>query len=114
MYKNMVRHTFNSKAAIRHVCIQQRCKISYLFALNFVQDFESEEVSISYTKNGEDLGVAFTVSKEDLADKVLYPHIIIKNTECQINAGAQVGWIDNSHYRLILKLGKEMQINHRS
>jgi hypothetical protein len=23
-------------------------------------------------------------------------------------------WIDNSHYRLILKLGKEMQINHHS
>jgi hypothetical protein len=24
------------------------------------------------------------------------------------------GAIDNSHYRLILKLGKEMQINHHS
>jgi hypothetical protein len=23
-------------------------------------------------------------------------------------------WIDNFHYRLILKLGKEMQINHHS
>lgn len=49
-------------------------------------------MTISYTKNGEDLGVAFTIPKQDLADKALYPHIAIKNTECQINTGSQVGW----------------------
>ena len=59
--------------------------------LYFEQDLDSEEASISYTKNGEDLGVAFTFSKVDVP--VLYPHILVKNTECKINCGAQVCWI---------------------
>jgi hypothetical protein len=34
--------------------------------------------------------------------------------KCKLAIRKLVAWIDNSHYRLILKLGKEMWINHHS
>jgi nitrogen fixation protein len=88
---------FISKPSNQTVSVDIQVVKFHAVCLNFVQDLESEEATttISYTKNGEDLGVAFTIPKEDLEEKVLCPHIIVKNTECQINAGAQVGWILN-------------------
>ena len=85
----MACHFFNSRDASKHNRTRQSYKFHTVF-LNTIQDLESDEPTISYTKNGEDLGVAFKLSKEELAEKVLFPHISIKNTECQINTGAQV------------------------
>ncbi|XP_071490609.1 uncharacterized protein [Diadema antillarum] len=48
-------------------------------------DFEGEKTTISYTKNGKDLGVAFTV--EDLGEEALYPHLMVKNTSIEVNFG---------------------------
>lgn len=72
-------------------------------------DFESEEKTISYTKNGEDLGTAFTLSEEDLQDKVFFPHVVLKNTECQINTGAQeeVWFPRKDGFALIEQMGNE-------
>lgn len=45
---------------------------------------------MSYSKNGEDLGMCFEVEKEKLEDKALFPHILTKNTEFECNFGAKV------------------------
>ncbi|XP_015267678.1 PREDICTED: heterogeneous nuclear ribonucleoprotein U-like protein 2 isoform X4 [Gekko japonicus] len=50
-------------------------------------NFESEEVELSFSKNGEDLGVAFRISKESLGDKALLPHVLCKNCSVELNFG---------------------------
>jgi len=50
-------------------------------------DFESEPVIISFSKNGEDLGTCFEIPVADLEGKALYPHILTKNTEFEVNFG---------------------------
>nr|XP_054758640.1 heterogeneous nuclear ribonucleoprotein U-like isoform X3 [Lytechinus pictus] len=49
-------------------------------------DFEGEKPTISYTKNGNDLGVAFTI-EEDLEGKALFPHVMVKNISVELNFG---------------------------
>ncbi|XP_071787333.1 heterogeneous nuclear ribonucleoprotein U-like protein 1 isoform X2 [Asterias amurensis] len=49
-------------------------------------DFEGEKPTISYSKNGNDLGVAFTID-EDLEGKALFPHVLLKNTSIAVNFG---------------------------
>ncbi|KYO17696.1 heterogeneous nuclear ribonucleoprotein U-like protein 2 [Alligator mississippiensis] len=50
-------------------------------------NFESDEVELSFSKNGEDLGVAFRISKEALADRALLPHVLCKNCVVELNFG---------------------------
>lgn len=52
-----------------------------------LQNFEAEEVELSFSKNGEDLGVAFRISKESLADRALLPHVLCKNCVVELNFG---------------------------
>eukprot|EP00057_Strongylocentrotus_purpuratus_P020501 XP_011674975.1 PREDICTED: heterogeneous nuclear ribonucleoprotein U-like protein 1 isoform X2 [Strongylocentrotus purpuratus] len=49
-------------------------------------DFEGEKPTISYTKNGTDLGVAFTI-EEDLNGQALFPHFMVKNISVEVNFG---------------------------
>lgn len=46
-----------------------------------------EEFLISYTKNGENLGVAFTEKKEKLGENYLFPHVLCKNSTVEFNFG---------------------------
>ena len=49
-------------------------------------DLDDEKKTISFAKNGEDLGVCF----DDLAsveEKALYPHVLTKNTRFEVNFG---------------------------
>lgn len=51
-------------------------------------DLESEPKTISFSKNGEDLGVAYELT-DSLEEKALYPHVLIKNAEFSVNFGSQ-------------------------
>ncbi|XP_051901221.1 heterogeneous nuclear ribonucleoprotein U-like protein 2 isoform X2 [Pristis pectinata] len=50
-------------------------------------NFDGEDVELSFSLNGVCLGVAFTVSKESLADKALFPHVLTKNCALECNFG---------------------------
>ncbi|KAI2653654.1 Heterogeneous nuclear ribonucleoprotein U [Labeo rohita] len=54
-------------------------------------DFDShEQVEMAFSKNGKWLDVAFHISKEELAGRGLYPHVLVKNCSVEFNFGQRV------------------------
>jgi len=50
-------------------------------------DFSGANVSLSYAKNGESLGEAFSFPKSQLGGKALFPHISSRNVKFEANFG---------------------------
>ncbi|XP_067261799.1 heterogeneous nuclear ribonucleoprotein U-like protein 1 isoform X1 [Chanodichthys erythropterus] len=51
-------------------------------------DFEnSEEVEMAFSKNGKWLGPCFRVTREELAGRALFPHVLVKNCAIEFNFG---------------------------
>merc|ERR1712107_754777 len=50
-------------------------------------DFEGDEVSLTFTKNGEDQGDAFQIPKAELDGEALFPHIMARNVKFDVNFG---------------------------
>lgn len=51
-------------------------------------DFGEEEISMTFTKNGEDQGDAFQIPRADFpAGAALFPHVLTKNVKMEVNFG---------------------------
>eukprot|EP00092_Neocalanus_flemingeri_P027163 GFUD01029458.1.p1 GENE.GFUD01029458.1~~GFUD01029458.1.p1 ORF type:complete len:378 (+),score=117.36 GFUD01029458.1:48-1136(+) len=50
-------------------------------------DFTGDQVIMSWSKNGEDLGPAFQIPKSELLNKDIFPHIISRNVKFEVNFG---------------------------
>ncbi|XP_058238597.1 heterogeneous nuclear ribonucleoprotein U-like protein 1 isoform X2 [Hemibagrus wyckioides] len=51
-------------------------------------DFESgEQVEMAFSKNGKWLGPCYSISREELAGRPLFPHILVKNCAIEFNFG---------------------------
>lgn len=50
-------------------------------------NLDADPVEISFSKNGTDLGQAFTVEKSTLGEQALLPHILCKGCTFQVNFG---------------------------
>lgn len=54
-----------------------------------------DTVELSYTLNGKEMGSAFSISKEELGDRPLFPHILSKNCTFVCNFGQENAWCEH-------------------
>ncbi|XP_051974062.1 heterogeneous nuclear ribonucleoprotein U-like protein 1 [Xyrauchen texanus] len=47
----------------------------------------SDEVDIAFSKNGKSLGSCYRVSRDELAGRALFPHVLVKNCAVEFNFG---------------------------
>ena len=50
-------------------------------------DIGEDEVSMTFTKNGEDQGDAYQIKRAEFPDAAIFPHVLSKNIKFQVNFG---------------------------
>ncbi|XP_059484411.1 heterogeneous nuclear ribonucleoprotein U-like protein 1 [Neocloeon triangulifer] len=75
-------------------------------------DMSGENAIMSYTVDGEDQGVAFTVPKADLKGQALFPHVLTKNCSFSCNFGTDEPWFPSADSQFTqigsLSIGEEI------
>lgn len=70
-------------------------------------DLESEPKTLKYTKNGEDLGVAMSLTV-NLEEKPLFPHILLRNVTVELNfGGSENPWFEILEGYTLIEKGSE-------
>ncbi|KAL0129628.1 hypothetical protein PUN28_001710 [Cardiocondyla obscurior] len=68
-------------------------------------------IELSYTVNGKNVGSAFSISKEELGDRSLFPHVLSKNCTFACNFGQEEAWCEQiPDYILINNIESEDKI----
>merc|ERR1719410_3209257 len=62
-------------------------------------DFSQNEINVTFTKNGEDQGDAFQISKEELGSGSLFPHIMTRNVKFEVNFGIDKEAADKENWK---------------
>ena len=62
-------------------------------------DFSQNEINVTFTKNGEDQGDAFQISKEELGEDALFPHIATRNVKFEVNFGIDKATADKENWK---------------
>lgn len=78
-------------------------------------DLESEPKTLKYTKNGDDLGVAMSLTV-NLEEKPLFPHILLRNVTVEMNFGNnEAPWFETPEgYSLIQGASEDHTITKSS
>merc|ERR1719411_871477 len=62
-------------------------------------DFSQNEINLTFTKNGEDQGDAFQITKEELGSGSLFPHIMTRNVKFEVNFGIDKEAADKENWK---------------
>lgn len=62
-------------------------------------DLDGDEISMTFTKNGEDQGDAFQIPKEKLSGRGLFPHIMSRNIKFEVNFGVNKANEDREQWK---------------
>jgi heterogeneous nuclear ribonucleoprotein U-like protein 1 len=53
---------------------------------------DGDDITMTFTVNGEMQGIAYKITQSELQDKALFPHILSKNTKFKCNFGNEDSW----------------------
>ena len=62
-------------------------------------ELDGDEISMTFTKNGEDQGDAFQIPKEKLSGRALFPHIMSRNVKFEVNFGVNKAGEDKAEWK---------------
>lgn len=72
---------------------------------------DSDPVQIKFTKNGELIDKTIEISREELAEKTLFPHVLTRNVKFVVNFGeSETKYTPEEVVQLVSKLEPEKRV----